>query len=93
VNKSGHGGTKCPFECGLYKGHVQYGPGQCPVSEKAQEVLWLSSLNPLLTKSDLDAVTRAVEKVVCGFLEKTAGRGGVLRGGGGRGVVVSCLHR
>lgn len=71
VYKTGYGGTKCPFDCHYYKGSVEYGPGQCPVSEKAhEEILWLSSLNPQMSKKDLDDVAAAVTKVVHGFIAK-----------------------
>ena len=71
VDKVGYGGTKCPYDCHYYKGTVEYGPGQCPVSEKAhEEILWLSSLNPQMTKNDLDDIAEAVKKVACAFIEK-----------------------
>jgi perosamine synthetase len=71
VNKAGYGGTKCPFECPLYEGHVEYYKGLCPVAEKAcEEVFWLASVHPLLEKSDLDDVAEAVKKVVCALIEK-----------------------
>jgi dTDP-4-amino-4,6-dideoxygalactose transaminase len=73
VNKVGYGGTKCPFECPLYEGHVEYGPGLCPVAEKAcDEVFWLASVHPLLDKADLEDIAAAVRKVVAGFMEKKA---------------------
>lgn len=73
IEKSGYGGTKCPFECSHYKGKVEYGPGQCPVSEKLhEEVLWLSSVNPQMIHKDLDDIAHAVKKVVSAFLEKRA---------------------
>jgi dTDP-4-amino-4,6-dideoxygalactose transaminase len=71
VNKAGYGGTKCPFECPLYEGHVEYYQGLCPVAEKAcEEVFWLASVHPLLEQQDLDDVAEAVKKVVCAFIEK-----------------------
>ena len=71
VNKSGYGGTKCPFECPWYEGHVEYGPGLCPQAERAcDEVFWLSSVNPLLEQQDLDDIATAVEKVASAFAEK-----------------------
>lgn len=71
VNKSGYGGTKCPFECPWYEGHVEYGPGLCPAAERAcEEVFWLSSVNPLLEPEDLDDIATAVEKVALAFVEK-----------------------
>jgi dTDP-4-amino-4,6-dideoxygalactose transaminase len=71
VNKSGYGGTKCPFECPWYEGHVEYGPGQCPETEKAcEEVFWLASVHPLLETSDLDDIANAVHKVAAAFVEK-----------------------
>lgn len=71
VNKSGYGGTKCPFECPWYDGHVEYGPGLCPEAERAcEEVFWLSSVNPLLEEQDLDDIATAVEKVVTAFVDK-----------------------
>lgn len=73
LDKIGYGGTKCPFECPLYDGHVDYGPGQCPVAEKAcDEVFWLASVHPLLEKQDLDDIANAVKKVATAFAEKTA---------------------
>lgn len=71
VNKTGYGGTKCPFECPLYQGHVEYYRGLCPNAEKAcEEVFWLASVHPLLTREDLDDIVAAVRKVVCAFIEK-----------------------
>jgi len=71
VNKAGYGGTKCPFECPWYEGHVEYYKGLCPVAEKAcDEVFWLASVHPLLAKEDLDDVAAAVTKVACAFVEK-----------------------
>jgi dTDP-4-amino-4,6-dideoxygalactose transaminase len=71
VNKTGYGGTKCPFECPWYEGKVEYYEGLCPVSEKAcEEVLWLASVHPLLEKQDLDDIANAVRKVVFNFIEK-----------------------
>jgi perosamine synthetase len=71
VNKAGYGGTKCPFECPWYEGHVEYYEGLCPVAEKAcEEVFWLASVHPLLDKQDLDDVAAAVRKVACAFIEK-----------------------
>lgn len=71
VNKAGYGGTKCPFECPWYEGHVEYYKGLCPVAEKAcDEVFWLASVHPLLAKRDLDDVAAAVTKVACAFVEK-----------------------
>jgi hypothetical protein len=73
VNKIGYGGTKCPFECPWYEGHVEYGPGLCPVAERAcDEVFWLSSVNPLLEQEDLDDIATAVEKVATAFVAKKA---------------------
>ena len=72
VNKNGYGGTKCPFECPWYEGHVEYARGQCPVAEKAcEEVFWLASMHPLLEKGDLDDIAAAVKKVVLAFIDKT----------------------
>jgi len=71
VNKAGYGGTKCPFECPWYEGHVEYYRGLCPVAEQAcDEVLWLASVHPLLEKGDLDDVAAAVRKVANAFIEK-----------------------
>lgn len=71
VNKSGYGGTRCPFECPWYEGHVEYGPGLCPEAERAcDEVFWLSSVNPLLEQQDLDDIATAVEKVATAFVAK-----------------------
>lgn len=73
LNKSGYGGTKCPFECPWYEGHVEYGPGLCPVAERAcDEVFWLSSVNPLLEPQDLDDIATAVEKVASSLVAKKA---------------------
>ena len=73
VNKVGYGGTKCPFECPWYEGHVEYGPGLCPAAERAcEEVFWLSSVHPLLAKEDLDDIAAAVTKVATAFAEKKA---------------------
>jgi perosamine synthetase len=72
-NKVGYGGKSCPFECKYYDGHVEYGPGQCPVAERAcEEVFWLASVHPLLEKQDLDDVADAVIKVASDFAGKTA---------------------
>ncbi len=71
VNKTGYGGTKCPFECPWYDGHVEYGPGLCPEAERAcEQVFWLSSVNPLLQVQDLDDIATAVEKVANAFVDK-----------------------
>jgi dTDP-4-amino-4,6-dideoxygalactose transaminase len=71
LNKAGYGGTKCPFECPWYEGHVEYYRGQCPVAEKAcDEVFWLASVHPLLDKTDLDDIAAAVRKVVDAFIDK-----------------------
>ncbi len=71
VNKAGYGGTKCPFECPLYEGKVEYYKGLCPVAEKAcDEVLWLASVHPLLEKQDLDDIANAVRKVALNFIDK-----------------------
>ena len=71
VNKNGYGGTKCPFECPWYEGEVEYGPGQCPVAEKAcEEVFWLASMHPLLEKGDIDDIAAAVSKVAYAFVDK-----------------------
>jgi len=71
VNKTGYGGTKCPFECPWYEGKVEYYKGLCPVSEKAcDEVFWLASVHPLLEKQDLDDIAGAVRKVVLNFIDK-----------------------
>lgn len=73
TGKIGYGGTKCPFECPWYEGHVEYGPGLCPVAERAcEEVFWLSSVHPLLSKEDLDDIAAAVRKVATAFVEKKA---------------------
>ena len=73
LNKTGYGGTKCPFECPWYEGHVEYGPGLCPVAERAcEEVFWLTSAHPLLTQADLDDIATAVEKVATAFVAKKA---------------------
>jgi dTDP-4-amino-4,6-dideoxygalactose transaminase len=71
VNKTGYGGTKCPFECPWYEGEVNYYKGLCPVSETAcEEVFWLASVHPMLEQSDLDDIAAAVRKVVFAFIEK-----------------------
>ena len=73
VNKIGYGGTKCPFDCHLYEGHVEYGPGLCPVAEQAcEEVFWLSSVHPLLEREDLADIATAVRKVATAFVDKKA---------------------
>ncbi len=71
LNKAGYGGTKCPFECPLYEGHVEYYEGLCPEAERAaKEVFWLASVHPLLEKEDLDDIANAVRKVALAFVEK-----------------------
>jgi dTDP-4-amino-4,6-dideoxygalactose transaminase len=71
VNKAGYGGTKCPFECPLYDGKVEYYRGLCPTAEAAcDDVFWLASMHPLLEKSDLDDIAAAVRKVACEFAER-----------------------
>lgn len=73
LNKTGYGGTKCPFECPWYEGHVEYGPGLCPVAERAcEEVFWLTSVHPLLEQEDLDDIATAVEKIATAFVDKKA---------------------
>lgn len=70
LNKAGYGGTKCPFECPLYEGHVEYYEGLCPVAEKAcEEVFWLASVHPLLEKQDLMDIANGVKKVINAFLD------------------------
>ncbi len=71
VQKAGYGGTKCPFECPWYEGHVEYYRGLCPVAEKAcDEVFWLASMHPLLEKRDLDDSAAAGKKVIYAFIDK-----------------------
>ena len=71
LHKSGYGGTKCPFECPWYEGKVEYGPGQHPIAEQAcEEVFWLVSPNPMVSKEDLDDIAAAVKKVASQFIEK-----------------------
>jgi perosamine synthetase len=78
VNKVGYGGKSCPFDCKYYDGHVEYGPGLCPVAEQAcEEVFWLASVHPLLEQQDLDDVADAVIKVATNFAERAA-RGEVI---------------
>lgn len=73
VDKVGYGGKACPFECKYYDGHVEYGPGLCPVAEQAcEEHFWLASVHPLLSRADLDDIADAVCKVAQAFAEKTA---------------------
>jgi perosamine synthetase len=73
VNKAGYGGSRCPFECPLYEGHVEYGPGQLPVVEEmARRIFWLSSVHPRLGKEDLDDTIKAVRKVATAFCERAA---------------------
>ena len=71
LNKTGYGGTKCPFECPWYEGSVEYAAGQQPVTEKAcDEVFWLVSPNPMVNKEDLDDVAAGVKKVVNNLIAK-----------------------
>jgi dTDP-4-amino-4,6-dideoxygalactose transaminase len=73
LNKTGYGGTKCPFDCPWYDGYVEYGPGLCPAAERAcEEVFWLTSAHPLMDQADLDDIATAVEKVATAFVEKKA---------------------
>lgn len=73
LNKSGYGGTTCPFECPLYEGHVDYRQGLCPTAEHVcDEYFWLASVHPLLEREDLDDIAGAVRKVVTAFTEKKA---------------------
>jgi dTDP-4-amino-4,6-dideoxygalactose transaminase len=73
LNKTGYGKTKCPFECPLYEGQVDYRHGLCPVTERAcEEQFWLANLHPLLEKEDLDDIAAAVRKVAMAFIEKKA---------------------
>lgn len=73
VNKTGYGGTKCPFECPWYKYRekLEYKEGQCPVAEKAcEEVMWVMNLSPSFTKEDLDDVIEAIRKVAGVYAER-----------------------
>lgn len=71
LNKTGYGGTKCPWDCSCNNSDVEYYRGLCPVAEQAcEEVFWLASVHPLLDKSDLDDIAAAVWKVVTAFIEK-----------------------
>lgn len=73
LNKEGYGGTKCPFDCPLYEGDVEYFEGMCPEAERAcKEVLWLVPPHPMLTEEDLDDIARGVRKVATAFIEKKA---------------------
>lgn len=73
LNKTGYGGTTCPFECPLYEGHVDYRQGLCPTAERVcEEFFWLASVHPLLERQDLDDISTAVRKVITAFLEKKA---------------------
>jgi len=71
LDKKGYGKTQCPFNCSLYGKEVEYKRGQHPVSEKAaEEIFWLSSVHPMLTKADLDEIALAVRKVANSFVER-----------------------
>ena len=58
LNKTGYGGTKCPFECPWYEGKVEYYEGLCPVPLKACEEVSGSPGPPLLEKTRLDICQR-----------------------------------
>jgi perosamine synthetase len=75
LDKKGYGKTQCPFICSLYGKEVEYKRGQHPVSEKAaEEIFWLSSVHPMLTRADLEEIALAVRKVANSFVErKSAG--------------------
>ncbi len=50
---------------------MEYGPGLCPEAERAcDQVFWLSSVNPLLERQDLQDIADAVEKVATALVEK-----------------------
>ena len=70
--KTATGAQNVHLSAPWYEGEVEYGPGQCPVAEKAcEEVFWLASMHPLLEKGDLDDIAAAVRKVAYAFVDKT----------------------
>jgi perosamine synthetase len=56
---------KCSFNCSHYKGEVKYDMGICPVAERMHfsELITHEYMRPGMTKSDLEDVVRAFEKV------------------------------
>lgn len=69
--KIGYGGTNCPFSCPHRPEPIDYEAQRFPVAEAVEkEVFWLTDALPILTRSDLDDIIAAVEKVASAFLAK-----------------------
>ena len=68
-NKVGYGGTRCPFECPLYKakgGHVEYRQGLCPVAEEVLKKVVAISPHPGLDREDLNNIVNTIRSLVEG---------------------------
>lgn len=57
--------THCSFNCEKYKGQVDYSKGICPVAEKLhfEELITHEYIRPGMSKSDMDDVIEAFQKV------------------------------
>lgn len=56
-------GVKCPFECPLYEGKVEYYEGLCPKAESLMRRSVFMGLPPILTRNDVDDIISAIGKV------------------------------
>jgi dTDP-4-amino-4,6-dideoxygalactose transaminase len=61
--RNGRGTVNCPFDCPHYSMEPGYGLGPLPNSERLAEELLLLPLYPDLTRSELEDIVHAVEKV------------------------------
>lgn len=55
--------VKCPFECPLYEGSVEYYEGLCPKAESLMRRSVFMGLPPVLTRQDVDDMIAAMKKV------------------------------
>jgi dTDP-4-amino-4,6-dideoxygalactose transaminase len=60
-----YGSKGYPFTSPWYEGHVDYGKGSCPVTERMheKELFLHEMMRPGMTTADLDDVVKAFEKV------------------------------
>lgn len=59
-----YGDKGCPFTCGRSRDQVSYEPGICPIAERLQqEVISTEVVRPPLSRSDVDEIVEAFEKV------------------------------
>ena len=55
--------VKCPFECPLYEGAVDYRPGLCPNAEDLMKRSVTFGLPPVLTAADVNDIVKGIRKV------------------------------